>query len=97
MLYYNKIAVSEGIDSNESNKSIESMNCHYWCFLDSNYTYEPEVCNGCHDISLITNKLENIAIFQEKSIDYRCILWTMTKNYAINMFNNSKLNDKFSL
>ena len=46
MLYYNNIDISEGIDINKSNKSKECMNV-----LDSNYKYEPEVCNRCHDIN----------------------------------------------
>ena len=53
MLHYNKINVSEGIDINKSNKSKECMIYHYWYFVDLNYIYEPEVCNGYHDISLL--------------------------------------------
>ena len=33
------------------------MISHYWYFVDLNYTYEPyepEVCNGSHDISMMT-------------------------------------------
>ena len=32
---------------------------HYWYFLDLNYTYEPEVCNECHDIPIMTYELEH--------------------------------------
>ena len=60
------------------------MICHYWYFKDITYKFQPYVCNGCHDISMITYELKNIAILNVKSIDYRCVLWNMSKNDAIN-------------
>ena len=53
MLYYDRYETSEGIDVNKSNKSKEYMICHHYC--------EPEVCNGCHEISMMAFELENIA------------------------------------
>ena len=41
MLEYERINASEGIDANESNKSKECDICHYWYFLDKNFSYEP--------------------------------------------------------
>ena len=32
-----------------------------------------------------------------KGVDYRCVLWNMTKTDAIIRLNNSKLNDKGTL
>ena len=58
MLYYNKIDVWEGINIHKSNKSKESMICHCWYFLDDNYKYEPDVCNGCHDTSMMAYELK---------------------------------------
>ena len=40
---------------------------------------------------------ENDAILNVKGVDYRCILWNITKNDAINRLNNSKLDDKNTL
>ena len=45
----------------------------------------------------MTYGLENIVILNVKSNDYRCVVWNTTKDVAINMLNNSKLNDKGSL
>ena len=42
----------------------------------------------------MTYELRNIAILNEKGIDYRCILWDISKNNAINTLNNSVLEDK---
>ena len=46
---------------------------------------------------MIAYELENIAILNVNSVDYRCIIWNMTKNDAINRLNNSKLDDKGTL
>ena len=46
---------------------------------------------------MMAYKLENIAILNVKGVDYRCVLWNMTKNDAINRLNNSKLDDKGTL
>ena len=69
MLYQNKVNVSEGIDINKSNKSKECVICHYQYFLDLIDTYEPEVCNRCHDILMIPYELENIAILNVECKD----------------------------
>ena len=70
------------------------MICHYWYFLNLNYTYEPEVCNGCQDLSRMPHELKDIAMLNVKGNDYRCVIWNITRNYAINRLNNSKLDDK---
>ena len=97
MLYYNEIDVSEGIGINKSSKSKECVVCHYWYFKDIGHTFEPYVCNRCHDISMMAYNLENNAILNIKGVDYRCVIWNMTKNDAINRLNNSKLGDKSTL
>ena len=66
MFYYNKTNVSKGLDINKSNKWKEWIICHYWFFLNLNYTYEPEVCNECHDISMMAYELENITVLNGK-------------------------------
>ena len=97
MIQYERIDVSEEININKTGASKECMICHYWHFKDIGYTYEPYVCNGCHDISIMAYELKIIAILNVKGVDYRCALWNMTKNDAINMLGNSKLDDKGTL
>ena len=51
MLEYNRIEISEGIYViKSSDKSSECDICHYWYFLDKNFSYQPHLCNGCHDL-----------------------------------------------
>ena len=58
------------------------MICHYWYFKDIGYKFEPYVCNKCHDISMIAYELVNIGILNVKGVDYRSVLWSMTKGDA---------------
>ena len=41
--------------------------------------------------------VNELAILNVKSVDYRCVIRDMTGNDVINMLNNSKLDDKGSL
>ena len=72
MLEYDRIYISEGIDLNKSNdKSKECDICHYWYFLDKNFSYQPHLCNGCHDLMLKTISFNDVAIVSIKGSDSR--------------------------
>ena len=94
MLQYERIDVSEGIDINKSNKSKECIICHYWYFKDIGYKSEPYVCNGCHDLLMVVCDLKDFMILNIKGVDYRCYVFNMSKNDAINLLNNSVLDNK---
>ena len=42
-------------------------------------------------IYYIGYELQNIAILSVKDVDYKCVLWGISKNEAINMLNKSVL------
>ena len=42
-------------------------------------------------------ELKNTVILNVEGVDYRCVLWNMSKNDAINMLGNSKLDNKGTL
>ena len=46
---------------------------------------------------MMVYELKNTAIVNVKGVDYRCVLWGITKNDAINMLGNSKLDNKGTL
>ena len=46
---------------------------------------------------MIACDLKKIAIFNAKGVDYRCILWGISKNEAVNILTNSVLEDKGAL
>ena len=60
MLEYNRIDISEGIDVNKTNLSKECDICHYWCFKDIAFKYEPYLCIGCHDLIQKAMSFNNI-------------------------------------
>ena len=46
---------------------------------------------------MMAYELKNIAILNVQGVDYRCILWSLSKNGAINSLNSSKLDDRGTL
>ena len=93
-MQYNRIDVSEGIDINKTSRSKECMLCHYCYFEDVGYKFQPYLSNGCHAVSMMACELKNIAILNAKGVDYRCILWGISRDEAVNRLNNSVLEDK---
>ena len=76
MLAYERINISDGIDVNKSYESKECTLCHYWYFLDKNFSYGPYLCDGCYNMTQKCNKLKNIAIIHIKKSVYRiCFLF----------------------
>ena len=98
MLEYDKIDISEGIDLSKSNdKSKECDICHYWYYLDKNlvlFSYQPHLCNGCHDLMQKAMSFNDVAIVSVKGNDYRIHFWYMSKDYAISIMHNFNLTDK---
>ena len=94
MLQYEKISVSEGIDFDKINASEECILCHYWDCKDVGFKFEPHVCNKCHDVLMTAYELKNIAILNVKDADFKCILWVISRDEAVNRLNNSVLEDK---
>ena len=79
---YNRTDVSEGIDINKTSKSKGCMVCHYWYFKDINFIFQPYLCNVYHAVSMMAHELKNIAILNAKGVDYRCILWDISRDEA---------------
>ena len=100
MLEYERIDISEGINLNKTNKSKECMFCHYWYFLNKNFSYGPYLCDGCYNMTQKSIDFKNIDIVYVKGNAYRIHFWHMSKHKrkrkrkAINLMTNSCLNDK---
>ena len=94
MLEYDKINISEGIDVNMTNKSKECMLCHYWYFLNKNFSYGPYLCDGCYNIMQKSNNFKNIAIVYVKKSVYRIYFQDMKKREAKKLMTNCNLIDK---
>ena len=91
---YDRIDISEGININKTSASKEYDICDYWYFLNKNFSNEPYLCNGFHDLMEKAMNFNDVAIVSIKGNDYRIHFWYMSKNDAINSINNSSLNEK---
>ena len=73
MLYYDRTDISEGINLAKSNSSKECMICHYW-FFNHGFKFQGSVYNGCHDLTILSVNIRDIAITFPKNVDHRCII-----------------------
>ena len=94
MVYHDRIDVSQGIDVNKTSKPKECDICHYWYFLNKWLKFQTYVCNRCHDLLMMSISLCNIAIFEIKNANYRCIISRISKSEAINLLQNIDLTEK---
>ena len=70
------------------------MLCYYWYFKDVGFKFEPHFSNKCHDILMTAYELKEIKVLNTKGINYRCVLWGITKNEAVIRSNKSALEEK---
>ena len=94
LLYYDRIEVSEGIDVNKISTSKECDVCHYWYFLNYSFMFQPDVCNRCHGLLMMSVNLSDIAILNINGSDYRCIVSLISKNKAIKLLQKADLTEK---
>ena len=89
MLYVDRIDVSEGIHVNETGESKESILCHHWYFLDKGFKSRLNVCNALHYVLIMSMNLKDIAILNNRGVDYRSIINGINKSNTIDLFKNA--------
>ena len=89
-MYYDGINRSEGIDLAKSNNSKECMLCHDWLF-NHGFKFRDFVSNACHNLTMLSVNINDMAIILIKNVDYHCIIHNISKSEAINLFKNSVL------
>ena len=97
MLYFDRIEVSEGVDVNKTSESNKCDVCHYWHFSNNFSRLQPNPCNGCHDLLMMSMNLSDIAILNIKGSDYHCIISGISKNKAIKLVQNANLTKRTPL
>ena len=80
MLYYDRTAVSEGIDANKTIASKEYDICHYWYFLNVVLSFSKFNFNRCHDLLMMSVKFRDRAILNIEGSDYCNIISLISKN-----------------
>ena len=68
------------------------MICYYF-FFNHGFKFQASVCNGCHDLTILSY-ISNIAIIIVKIVDYCCIIHNISKSKAISLLKNSVLEDR---
>ena len=91
MQYFYRTDVSEGTDFNKTSTSKGCDICHYWYFLNFSFKFQPNVCNRCHDLLMMSMNRNNLAILNIEGSDYRCIISSISKNEAINLMQKADL------
>ena len=67
------------------------MFCHYWYYLNKNFTYVPFTFDGCYNIVKKSTDFKNITIIHVKNNAYRVYFKNISKHKA------KKLMNKFNL
>ena len=65
------------------------MICHYW-FFNNGFQFQDPVCNGCHDLTMFSVNISDIATVAVKNVDYRCIIHN-SKSKASNLLESAVL------
>ena len=89
MLEYDRIDILGGIDVDATKKSKECILCHYWYFLDKNFSNGPYLYDGCYNKMQKSLDFKNIAIVHVRESTYRIYFLGMSKREA------KKINEKF--
>ena len=95
MLECNRSDISQVIDVNKNkNISRECSLCKFCYFLDTNFKYGPYLCDGCYDMSIKVNSMQNLTIVYHGENAYRIIFVFMSKKDAFNLIKNAVIIDK---
>ena len=72
-------------------KAIEVKNAR---FFNQEFKYQDSVCNGCYDLTILYLNISDIPSISVKNVDYCCIIHNISKSEAINLLENSVLEDR---
>ena len=106
--FYNDIINTEEFDSNllkTDKKLYKYIDIYYIGYITIKklvivkifkieWHIEPHACYKCHDVLMTAYELKNIAILNVKGVDFKCTLWRISRDEAVNNLNNSVLEDK---
>ena len=62
-------------------------------FLNHGFEFQDSACNGCHDWTMLSVNISDIAITTVKNVDHCCILYPARQFETIILLDNSVLED----
>ena len=89
---HNKTDASEEININKTSASKDCDICHYWYFLNKEFTFQQYACNRCHDLLMVSMNLSHIYILNIQNVDC-CIVNGISKSEAIKLLQNIVLTE----
>ena len=63
-------------------------------FLDRGFKFQAYVCNGCHDVLMMSVNFNVIAILNINGANYRCIINGISKSDVVNLLQNTNLTEE---
>ena len=93
-IIFNRIDISEGTDVDKTSESKDCDIYQFWYFLNNSFKFQPNVCNRCHNLLMISMNLSDIAILNIKGSDYHCIISLISKYKVTNPMQNAKWTEK---
>ena len=63
-------------------------------FLNKGFRFQPAICNGCHDVLMVSLNLNDIAILNIHVVILPYIINGINKSEAVNFLQNANLSKK---
>ena len=90
MLYYDRNNVSERTDDVNKTSELKECNiCYYSYFSHKCFKFQPNICNRCHDLLLMSMNFTDITVLNIKGSNFGCIISRISKKRV------HKLNAKY--
>ena len=58
------------------------------------FKFQDYLCNGCHDLTMLSVNISDIAIITVNNVDYCCIIRNISKFEATNLLKTSVLENR---
>ena len=81
MVNFDRINISEDTDGSKTSAS-------------KGFKFQPNFCNECHDVLMMSMNLDNIADLNTRGVNYCCIFNGINKSEAVNLLQNADLSKK---
>ena len=91
MIYCDRIDASKGT---AWCLSLLCDSCHYWCFSDKGFKFQPDACNGCHGVLMMSVNFNDIAVLNIEGIASHYIINGISKSEAIILLKDTNLTKK---
>ena len=85
--------ISEGIDINKAVHQKSDI-LRYLHFTDKRFKFQPNFCDGCHDVLMMSINLNDIAIRNIRGVNYCRVINGISKSEAVNLLQNADLTEE---